>query len=125
MSTQTLFGYCQRHFDPKETMYQLHTTTADAGDIIKEHWKIDPRVSVLTDADEDDAPFGMIFKVNHSNYSDIVMITLDWDDTYHIRFMDRDEKVTHEIDSVYFDSLFETINNYFNFGILIKDICLN
>ena len=124
MSTQTLFGFCQRHFDPKETMHQIHEIDG-AGDIIKDQWQIDPRITVLTDSKEDDTPFGMIFKVNHKNYSDVVLITLDWDDTYHIRFMDRNEKVTHEIESIYFDNLFVTINDYFNCGVLIGNICWN
>jgi hypothetical protein len=99
-----------------------------AREVMQNIWNIDPRITTLCN-DEPDVPDGLIFKVNHDNYSDLVMITLDWSDLYHIRFMNQDIEVTHEITEVYEDCLFGVINDYLNGGVVLKNIvsnvCLN
>ena len=53
---------------------------------------------------------GIVLKLNHPNYSDMVLITLSYDDTYRIRFADEKFNVSDDIEGIYFDMLFECIN---------------
>jgi hypothetical protein len=126
-TNEKLFSFCQRQFDPKTTTAQLEQHRG-AREVMQNIWNIDPRVMTLCN-ETPDVPDGMIFKVNHDNYNDLVMITLDWSDLYHIRFMNQDIEVTHEITEVYEDCLFGAINDYFNEGVILKNIvgnvCLN
>jgi hypothetical protein len=107
-----------RGFHPQTTMDQIMEYGKDK---INE-WKVDPRIGCITDGDDEyeDRPKGMYMKLNHRNYQDTLFITLDWDDTYHIRFLNEEQEVTHEIEFVYCDQLFEVIDRYINFGILSK-----
>ena len=105
--------YFQREFSPKQTMSQIF----EYGDpeTIVDDWDIHRNIGQYQD---DEGIKGMVFKLNHRNYTDCILITLDWDDTYHLRFMDEDKNVTKEFEGVYFDKLFETINDYINIGII-------
>ena len=107
-----------RGFDPQTTMGQIE----DFGKDKLKDWKIDPRICCITDGEDDieDRPKLMCIKLNHRNYNDMVLITLDFDDTYHVRFVSEEENVTHEIEFIYFDQLFEVIDRYINFGVLTK-----
>lgn len=116
---QKLFSFCQRQFDPSVTMEQLHSSDNNAM-TIHSVWKMDKRVSVLCN-ETTDVPDGMITKLNHPNYSDMMLITLGWSDLYDVRFINMDAEVTHHIEGVYADMLFDTINSYLTIGILTKN----
>ena len=107
-----------RGFEPQVTMEQI---MVEGQEKVKE-WDIDPRIGCITDGDDEyeERPKGMYMKLNHRNYSDMIFITLDWDDTYHVRFINQNEEVTHEIEFIYCDQLFDVIDRYINFGILTK-----
>lgn len=118
-----LFSFCERQFEPKETMRQIIHDTKSVQAVTTE-WNIDPRISVLCN-EEENVPDGMVFKMNHKNYSDMVMITLAWNDTYTIRFINEEAEVTHKIDEVYCDQLFEVLDRYFRFGHLLTNFHMN
>lgn len=120
---KALFSYCERSFDPKETMRQIHHN-AKVAEVIVNEWNIDPRIGVLC-SEEEDEPNGMVFKVNHQHYTDMVMITLSWNDTYHIRFLNEQMDVTHEIEEVYCDQLFDSLDHFFKIGHLFSNLHLN
>lgn len=115
MNLDKFFG---RGFDPQVTMEQI---VMEGKDKIKE-WDIDNRIGCVTDGEDEyeDRPKVMFMKLNHRNYKDMICISLDWDDTYHVRFVNQQEEVTHEISFIYFDCLFDVIDRYINFGILTK-----
>ena len=118
MNNEQFSKWFGRGFDPQTTMGQL---TDFGGEKILE-WNIDRRIGCVTDGDDeyDDRPKLMFMKLNHRNYKDMILITLDFDDTYHVRFLSEDTEMTHEIEFIYFDQLFEVIDRYINFGILTK-----
>lgn len=112
---------CERPFDPRVTMSQI----IDEGRSKFLEWNI--RHEILTVSNEYDEVVGMFLKFQHPNYSDMVMITLTSEDLYHIRFMDKDTYISHEIDGLYYNQLFEVIDRYIKNlkPSIVKDICLN
>lgn len=111
MTPQKLFEFGERAFIPQETLEQI----AHFGkfDFIK--WNISKAIFCIPDdeADEDDEVQyckGIVLKINHPNYDDMVIITLSYDDTYRIRFADEKFNVSDDIEGIYFDMLFECIN---------------
>lgn len=106
MTNKEIFEMCERPFTPQVTMEQI----VGCSDPIKFlSWGIDKRISVLKD--EDDDCVGMIMKLNHENYDDMIMITLSWDDTYRVRFVNQNFDIVHDVEGLFFDQLFEVINN--------------
>lgn len=106
MTNEQIFSLCERSFRPQTTMEQILQESTDE----YETWNVDHRVSVLTN--DDGNPVGMILKLEHPNFDDLVLITLSWDDTYRIRFIKYDTfEVVHDKEYIYFDQLFEVINN--------------
>lgn len=106
MNSNELFSFCERTFHPQTTMEQiLQESTNDY-----QHWNVDQRISVLKNDDDDCV--GMIMKLDHPNFDDLVLITLSWDDTYRVRFIDLSRgEVVQDKEYIYFDQLFEVINN--------------
>jgi hypothetical protein len=72
-------------------------------------WNIDHRISVLKN--EHDECVGMIMKMDNSRYDDMVFITLSWDDTYRIRFVNKNFEILKDIEGIYCDQLYEVIDN--------------
>jgi hypothetical protein len=57
---------------------------------------------------------GLLMKVNGHHHKDYVLVTLGWDDTYNIYFLDNDMNIPNEnekIEGIYFDQLVEVIDN--------------
>ena len=112
MTTEQLLEMGERPFVPQQTLQQL----AHFGKFDFIMWNIDKGIFCIPDVDDDDEQIdgyckGMLMKLNHPKYSDMILITLSYDDTYRIRFMDRECNVTDDIEGIYFDMLFECINN--------------
>lgn len=112
---------CERPFDPKVTLSQI----IDEGRSKFLEWNI--RKEIITISNEYDECVGMFMKFQHSNYNDMLMVTLGWDDLYHIRFMDEDTYISKEFDGLYHDQLFEVIDRHVKTltPSIVKDICLN
>ena len=105
MTNKEIFEMCERPFTPQVTMEQI----VGCSDPIKFlGWNIDKRISVLRDDDDDCV--GMIMKLNHKNFNDMLLITLSWDDTYRVRFVDQDFNIIDDIEGLFFDQLFEVID---------------
>ena len=54
---------------------------------------------------------GLLMKVNGHHHKQYVLITLDWDDTYKIDYLNRNMKVIDTHEGIYFDQLVEVIDN--------------
>ena len=108
MTDKEILNLCNRSFEPRETMKQIVMFGKDKF----MDWKMDCRVTSITN--DDDECVGIVMKLNHTNYSDLILISLGWDDTYNVFFLNENSDKTHNIDNVYFDCLFETINNHIN-----------
>lgn len=52
----------------------------------------------------------LVFKVNGHHHKGYVCITLGWDDTYTVRLMSTHGNVTFEMTGVYFDMLFDVLD---------------
>lgn len=120
MTNEQIFSMCERSFSPKVTMDQLMSGSTSVKEFMG--WGIDPRISVLTN-DEDES-VGMILKMENERYSDLVMITLSWDDTYRIRFFNQDFEMLKDVEGIYCDQLFEVIDNTMN-SIVKVEFCMN
>lgn len=122
MKEKTLSSLCERTFSPQETLKQI----IGCGDFEQfQKWNIFERI--LTIGNKDNEIVGMFLKFNHKNYTDLVMITLDSTDLYHLRFMNVEREITHEVEGLFFDQLFEVIDNYINSlePVMMKDLCMN
>lgn len=60
---------------------------------------------------EENEPY-LRFKVNGAKFKGLVFVVYDFSDTYKIAFVDKKQKVTHEVSEVYADQLQEVIDNY-------------
>ena len=112
MTTKQLLEMGERPFVPQETLQQI----AHYGKFGFIMWNINKGIFCIPDFDDDEEQIdgycrGIVLKINHPNYSDMVLITLSYDDTYRIRFMDRECNVTDDVEGIYFDMLFESIND--------------
>jgi hypothetical protein len=120
---QLIASLCERSFSPQVTMGQI----IEEGRSKFMDWNI--RQEILTISNEHDEVVGMFLKFQHSNYDDLLLITLGWDDLYHIRFMDSEKCISHEVEGLYFDQLFEVIDRYINSLtpkiVDVNDLCLN
>lgn len=112
---------CERPFDPETTMGQLE----DFGGEKFLEWGVDKRVCVLTNNKEERV--GIILKINHPNYCDMLLITLSYLDLYSVRFLNMElEEVMKGIDGLYCDQLFECIDRKINSNVRVTiDLCLN
>lgn len=54
---------------------------------------------------------GLLMKVNGHHHKDYVLITLSWDDTYKVSYLNRELNVIGTDEMVYFDELVERIDN--------------
>lgn len=54
---------------------------------------------------------GLLMRVNGHHHKQYVLITLDWDDTYKIDYLNRNMKVIDTHEGIYFDQLVEVIDN--------------
>ena len=54
---------------------------------------------------------GLLMKVNGNHHKQYVLITLAWDDTYKVDYLNRNLKVIDTQTDVYFDQLMEMIDN--------------
>lgn len=97
---------CERSFSPKVTMEQLMSGSPSMKEFIS--WNIDQRVSVLNNDEKECV--GMIMKMDNERYDDLVFLTLSWDDTYRIRFINQKFEVMKDIEGIYCDQLFEVID---------------
>jgi hypothetical protein len=53
----------------------------------------------------------LFLKVNGHHHSQYVLITLSWDDTYKVDYLNRNLKVIDTQENIYFDQLVEFIDN--------------
>ena len=91
-------NYAQRYFDPLETLQLLKASGAVFGS-----WGTELIIPV-----EDKA---LILKVNGMKFDSFVIITLAWDDTYKVDFIDKDsEEVIKSLEDVYFYQLSHKID---------------
>ena len=122
MKEKELMDLCCRIFQPTETIKQI----ISFGQSEFLSWDIDPRIGTITnDECEGNECVGLIIKLGHENYSDLILITLGFMDTYDVYFLNEEMEKTHEIKDLYFDSLFEQINNYIKKPFKVNDFCLN
>jgi hypothetical protein len=54
---------------------------------------------------------GLLLKVNGHHHKQYVLITLKWDDTYKVDYLNRNLKVLDTNEDLYFDQLVEFIDN--------------
>ena len=54
---------------------------------------------------------GLLMKVNGHHHKQYVLITLGWDDTYNIHYLNRNLKEIDKTEGIYFDQLVEVIDN--------------
>ena len=54
---------------------------------------------------------GLFMKVNGHHHKDYVLVTLSWDDTYKVSYLDGNLNVIGTDEMVYFDQLVEVIDN--------------
>lgn len=54
---------------------------------------------------------GVLFKVNGHHHKNYVLVTLSWDDTYKVSYLNRELKVIGTDEMVYFDELVERVDN--------------
>lgn len=54
---------------------------------------------------------GLLMKVNGHHHKDYVLVTLSWDDTYKVSYLNRELNVIGTDEMVYFDELVERIDN--------------
>ncbi len=54
---------------------------------------------------------GLFLKVNGHHHKQYVLITLSWDDTYKVDYLNRNLKVIDTQENLYFDQLVEFIDN--------------
>ena len=109
MTTKDLLVYGERTFDPRTTMNQIILGCVESKKIDEFFsWGVSKQIHVLNNDEGDDV--GMVLKMNHPNFDDILLITLGWDDLYVVRFV-TDDGVKNEIEGLYFDQLFDVVNN--------------
>lgn len=88
----------QREFDTSETLKVLtHNKTI--------YWSWG--VSKLFNCDNK----GLFLKVNGHHHKQYVLITLSWDDTYKVDYLNRNFNVIDTQENLYFDQLVEFIDN--------------
>ena len=114
---------CERPFSPQVTMGQI----IEEGRSNFIQWNI--RQEILTISNEHDEVVGMFLKFQHPNYDDLLLITLGWEDLYHIRFMDSEKVISHEVEGLYHDQLFEVIDRHIKSLtpkiVDVESICMN
>jgi len=112
---------CERPFSPKVTLGQI----IEEGKNDFFQWNI--KQEILTITNEHNEVVGMFLKFQHPNYNDLLFITLGWEDLYHIRFMNEEKHITHEVEGLYHDQLFEVVDRYIKDlkPKLFSEICLN
>ena len=54
---------------------------------------------------------GLLMKVNGHHHNQYVLITLNWDDTYKVDYLNRNLRVIDTHESLYFDQITEFIDN--------------
>lgn len=54
---------------------------------------------------------GLLMKVSGHHHKDYVLVTLSWDDTYKVSYLDGELKVIGTDEMVYFDELVERVDN--------------
>lgn len=97
VTLEILKPLCEREFDPNETLKVLrHNPTI--------YWSWG--VSKLANIDNK----GLLMKVNGHHHKGYVCINLGWDDTYTIRLVSTHGNVKFEMEGVYFDMLFDTLD---------------
>jgi len=97
-----------REFDPQTTLNQIVEVGRDKVQL----WKIDYKLTSFVN--EDDETMGIMFKLNHNYYSDMILITLNFMDYYDVHFFNREIQMTHKITDVPCECLYDTINDYIN-----------
>ncbi len=87
----------QREFNPKETL-----------DLLKMYG---PRLMSWGPSNFRNLNYKvLVFKVNGHHHKGYVCINLGWDDTYTIRLVSTHGNVKFEMEGVYFDMLFDTLD---------------
>lgn len=110
-----------REFDPRETMNQI----IQGGSEKFLDWKISKELfRVFRNNNERNGIVGLLMKVNHKNYSDMVYITLSFWDYYNVYFFDRDFNMVHSIEEIDCENIFDAIDDAFQHCVKIE-ISLN
>lgn len=105
MTQEQILSMCERSFSPQVTMEQI--VSPDPKTFLK--WNVHHQIQVIPN--EHDECVGMIMKMNNSKYDEFLMITLSWDDTYRLRFMNGNYEVSKDIDFIFCDQLSEVIDD--------------
>ncbi len=106
-----LENYSKRSFDPKETLRWLTHNKS-----ITMSWGFQKPQALPKDEDIT----GLIFIVNGNHHKGFVLITLAWNDTYTLRFLDTDYKEIKDTEEMVYcdelqvrvDSVIEHIEDY-------------
>ncbi len=116
---KTIHSLCERPFDPKTTLFQI----INYGNEEKyETWNVNKMVSCVSNKDNE--VIGMTLKLDHKNYKDFILITLSWDDTYRVRFIDSRGEIVDDISFLFFDQLFEVIDDRLD-KFVRMEFCMN
>jgi hypothetical protein len=54
---------------------------------------------------------GLLMKVNGHHHKQYVLVTLGWDDTYNVHYLNRNLREIEKTEGIYFDQLVEVIDN--------------
>jgi hypothetical protein len=103
----------ERPFNPKETMQWL---THDR--IISGSWGFHEPMALR---DKEDETAGLLFKVNGALHNGFVLVTLAGNDTYTLRFYNKEfEEVKEIVKEVYCDVLQDTVDGIVEYNAIEK-----
>lgn len=115
---------CYRQFNPKTTMNQIISGSYDENKIDDFlSWNVDKNITVLSN--ERNENVGMLLELNHYNYSDVILISLGWEDLYEVNFINWSSgEVVKTESGIYCDMLFSIINSKLK-GIFKMEFVMN
>lgn len=124
MTNKELLKMCYRQFNPKTTMNQIISGSYDENKIDDFlSWNVDKNITVLSN--ERNENVGMLLELNHYNYSDVILISLGWEDLYEVNFINWSSgEVVKTESGIYCDMLFSIINSKLK-GIFKMEFVMN
>jgi hypothetical protein len=99
-----------RVFDPRVTMGQITDNLNEKGLLRFLSWGVEKKIGVISN--DEDETIGMMLKLNHKNYDELVYITLNFLDYYNIYFIRmNDNELLNKVEDVGCEELFITIDS--------------
>lgn len=99
-----------RVFDPHVTMGQITDNLNEKGLLRFLSWGVERKIGVISN--NEDEPIGMMLKLNHKNYDELVYITLNFLDYYNIYFIRKiDNELLNKVEDIGCEELFITIDS--------------